>query len=108
LIFVAKAWEKFMAELAKPDNYLDSQAKQVLRQLVAEMSNEMRTQIARILAYSQVMLEPEEVGTLNEEQRKYLTTIYQAGQNLLKILDDSVDNCILQLVAYIWKLQKLI
>lgn len=80
-----------MAELAKPDNYLDSQAKQVLRQLVAEMSNEMRTQIARILAYSQVMLEPEEVGTLNEEQRKYLTTIYQAGQNLLKILDDSVD-----------------
>lgn len=55
--------------------------------LLANLSHEIRTSMGGIFGSIQLM----QSDTLNSEQRSYLGILQAAGENLLAILDDTLD-----------------
>ncbi len=56
-------------------------------QFLANMSHEIRTPMNAIIGFSEVLTEEE----LTQEQKKYAAAIYNAGHNLLALIDDILD-----------------
>ncbi len=54
---------------------------------LASMSHEIRTPMNAIIGMAELLLE----GPLDEEQRRYVTTLRNAGDNLLSIINDILD-----------------
>jgi PAS domain S-box-containing protein len=59
-------------------------------ELLANVSHELRTPLTTILGFSDVILK-EKAGKLNNTQKKYLSKIYDKGQQLHEIIDEMVD-----------------
>ncbi|TVP58111.1 MAG: PAS domain S-box protein [Nodularia sp. (in: Bacteria)] len=64
-----------------------SQAKS---EFLATMSHELRTPLHAIMGLSQ-LLQEEIVGSLNDQQKQYITCIYNSGENLLSVINDILD-----------------
>jgi signal transduction histidine kinase/AmiR/NasT family two-component response regulator len=56
-------------------------------QFLANMSHEIRTPMNAIIGFSEVLKDEE----LTQEQKKYVAAIYNAGYNLLALIDDILD-----------------
>ncbi|MDQ7030463.1 MAG: ATP-binding protein [Ardenticatenia bacterium] len=63
---------------------------QLKTQFLANMSHELRTPLNSIIGFSRVILKGID-GPITELQRKDLTTIYNAGQHLLGLINDILD-----------------
>lgn len=59
-------------------------------EFLANMSHELRTPLNSIIGFSEVMLEGM-AGTMAEQQKEYLTDIYDSGKHLLLLIDDILD-----------------
>jgi PAS domain S-box-containing protein len=62
-------------------------ANQAKSDFLASMSHEIRTPMNAIIGMAELLLE----GPLDEEQRRYVTTLCNAGDNLLNIINDILD-----------------
>ncbi len=62
-------------------------ANQAKSDFLASMSHEIRTPMNAIIGMAELLLE----GPLDEEQRRYVTTLRNAGDNLLNIINDILD-----------------
>ena len=62
-------------------------ASEAKSQFVANMSHEIRTPMNVIIGFSEMLTEEE----LTQEQKKYVAAIYNAGHNLLTLIDDILD-----------------
>ena len=65
-------------------------ADELKSQFLANMSHELRTPLNSIIGFSRVILK-EIDGPINEMQREDLTSIYNAGQHLLGLINDILD-----------------
>ena len=63
---------------------------QLKTQFLANMSHELRTPLNSIIGFSRVILKGID-GPITDLQRKDLTTIYNAGQHLLGLINDILD-----------------
>ncbi|MEH1920584.1 sensor histidine kinase [Nostoc sp.] len=59
-------------------------------EFLATMSHELRTPLNAIMGLSQ-LLQQEIVGSLNEKQNEYVTSIYSSGEHLLALINDILD-----------------
>ncbi|MEH2051370.1 sensor histidine kinase [Nostoc sp.] len=59
-------------------------------EFLATMSHELRTPLNAIMGLSQ-LLQQEIVGSLNEKQNEYVTSIYSSGEHLLELINDILD-----------------
>lgn len=59
-------------------------------EFLANVSHELRTPLSGILSLSQVLLQ-QFLGSLNEKQQQYVTTIASSGQHLLALINDLLD-----------------
>lgn len=66
------------------------EADQLKSQFLANMSHELRTPLNSIIGFSRVILKGID-GPINETQEKDLTSIYNAGQHLLGLINDILD-----------------
>jgi len=57
---------------------------------LATVSHELRTPLTSIIGYSEMMLEGIS-GEINEEQREFLNTIYEKGEQLLELIKSLLD-----------------
>lgn len=71
------------------------EANQLKSRFVANMSHELRTPLNGIIGLSYV-LKQEIKGPLNPEQHDYLRRIYDAGEHLIKLLNEILDNAKLE------------
>lgn len=65
-----------------------SRAKSVF---LSSMSHELRTPMNAILGYSQLLTMPGSMSTLNENERQGLVEIHNAGQHLLRLINEILD-----------------
>lgn len=77
-------------ELQKQTNEQLREADRVKTQFLANMSHELRTPLNSIIGFSRVMLKGID-GPLTDLQQKDLTTIHNAGQHLLGLINDILD-----------------
>jgi signal transduction histidine kinase len=106
------ASEKQLQRALHEKNILNSQLQQVNRDVerarivaeeanrmksrfVANMSHELRTPLNGIIGLSYI-LKQEIKGQLNPEQHNYLERVYEAGEHLIKLLNDILDNAKLE------------
>jgi PAS domain S-box-containing protein len=59
-------------------------------EFLANMSHELRTPLNAIMGISESLLE-QTIGSLNEKQRKYISTINESGIHLLSVINDILD-----------------
>ncbi|WP_375496002.1 ATP-binding protein [uncultured Nostoc sp.] len=59
-------------------------------EFLATMSHELRTPLNAIMGLSQ-LLQQEIVGSLNEKQNEYVSSIYSSGEHLLALINDILD-----------------
>ena len=59
-------------------------------EFLTDMSHELRSPLNAIIGFSQ-LLERNQAGPLNAEQREFATYIYKAGEHLLKMITDILD-----------------
>ncbi len=71
------------------------EANRMKSRFVANMSHELRTPLNGIIGLSYI-LKQEIKGPLNPEQHDYLGRIYDAGEHLIKLLNDILDNAKLE------------
>ncbi|MBI5484765.1 MAG: PAS domain S-box protein [Deltaproteobacteria bacterium] len=57
---------------------------------IASMSHELRTPLNSVIGFSSILLN-EWAGTLNDEQKKNLTSILRSGKHLLSLINDVID-----------------
>jgi two-component system, NarL family, sensor histidine kinase BarA len=57
---------------------------------IATVSHELRTPLTSVIGYSEMLLEGM-AGALNEEQRNYIKTILEKGENLLTLIGQVLD-----------------
>ncbi len=57
---------------------------------IASMSHELRTPLNSVIGFSSILLN-EWIGTLNDEQKKSLTSILRSGKHLLSLINDVID-----------------
>ncbi len=57
---------------------------------IASMSHELRTPLNSVIGFSSILLN-EWIGSLNEEQKKSLTSILRSGKHLLSLINDVID-----------------
>jgi signal transduction histidine kinase len=71
------------------------EANRMKSRFVANMSHELRTPLNGIIGLSYI-LKQEIKGQLNPEQHNYLERVYEAGEHLIKLLNDILDNAKLE------------
>ncbi|NJL09317.1 MAG: PAS domain S-box protein [Calothrix sp. SM1_7_51] len=59
-------------------------------EFLATMSHELRTPLNAIMGLSQ-LLQQEIIGSLNEQQQKYINCVYSSGEHLLALINDILD-----------------
>jgi signal transduction histidine kinase len=57
---------------------------------IASMSHELRTPLNSVIGFSSILLN-EWIGTVNDEQKKSLTSIHHSGKHLLSLINDVID-----------------
>lgn len=57
---------------------------------IASMSHELRTPLNSVIGFSSILLN-EWIGSLNDEQKKSLTSILRSGKHLLSLINDVID-----------------
>jgi|GEM_PF-2086142 len=66
------------------------QASQFKDQFLSTMSHELRTPLNAVLGFSEMLTE-QRYGPLNERQADYVQLIHNAGQHLLRLINDILD-----------------
>lgn len=77
------------SELATSNSELKNASQAKLR-FFAQMSHELRTPLNAVIGFSELLKE-EMVGELNVEQKKYIGSIFQSGNYLLSLINDTLD-----------------
>jgi signal transduction histidine kinase len=83
------ALRRYQAALERKNSDLE-RANRVQREFLGILSHELRTPLTSVIGYAQV-LGDEVVGPLNDKQRAYTQTIYTAGWQLMRLIDDLFD-----------------
>ena len=65
-------------------------ASQMKSEFLASMSHELRTPLNAIIGFSEVIKDGI-VGDITEQQRKYVSNIFDSGQHLLSLINDVLD-----------------
>jgi signal transduction histidine kinase/CheY-like chemotaxis protein/HAMP domain-containing protein len=65
-------------------------ANQIKSEFLANVSHELRTPLNAIIGFSDI-LKDGLLGELAEQQKEYVTNIYQSGQHLLSLINDILD-----------------
>jgi len=84
---------KLNAELERRVEERTKELERALRakdEFLASMSHELRTPLNAILGLSESLTE-QTAGSLNDKQRRYVTTIHESGGHLLSLINDILD-----------------
>lgn len=81
-----------MEEPTQPDKQLTPQFEELLQAFISVFAHEVRPSLISLKGGLQFILE-EKFGPLNEQQRDYLTSIYQVSQKLLRDYNEFFDIC---------------
>jgi signal transduction histidine kinase len=76
-------------ELAATNTELEN-ASQAKLQFFAQMAHELRTPLNAVIGFSELLKEGV-VGALNAEQKNYIDSIFQGGNYLLSLINDTLD-----------------
>lgn len=71
-------------------NYKLKEVDQLKSMFIASMSHELRTPLNSVIGFSSILLN-EWIGTLNDEQKKSMTSILRSGKHLLALINDVID-----------------
>jgi signal transduction histidine kinase/DNA-binding response OmpR family regulator len=83
-------------ELETQRQSLEQQARELARasayksQFLANMSHELRTPLNAIIGFAE-LLHDEEVGSLEEQQKEFLSDVLRSGRHLLQLINDVLD-----------------
>jgi two-component system, chemotaxis family, sensor kinase CheA len=67
------------------------EANRVRSEFLSTMSHELRTPLAAIIGFSRMLLDDEEMASLNQRQQNSLERILKNGQHLLSLINDVLD-----------------
>jgi len=81
--------ERLRALQLEAENVALTRADQMKSEFLADMSHEFRTPLNSILGFSELLLET--CQNLNAKQQEDLRLVYQSAQNLLNLVNDSLD-----------------
>ncbi|WP_094228161.1 hybrid sensor histidine kinase/response regulator [Methanolobus psychrotolerans] len=81
--------QMFLARLAAEE------ANRCKNELLANMNHELRTPLNSVIGYSDVLIE-QNMGELNDEQKKYLQIVNDAGHTLLELINRVLDLAIME------------
>jgi signal transduction histidine kinase/DNA-binding response OmpR family regulator len=59
-------------------------------EFLANMSHELRTPLNAIIGFTDLILD-DQAGSINEQQKTYLTTVHTSGQHLLSLINSILD-----------------
>ncbi len=94
---------KDVTELKKTLAQLE-EASRSKTEFLSTMSHELRTPLNAVLGFAE-LLELENIGPLNEKQKKYTTNILTAGKHLLSLINDLLDISKIESGKMKWELE---
>ena len=86
---VASENARLFAELREAKERAES-SDRAKSDFLANMSHELRTPLNAIIGFSQMLVD-EKAGSLNRDQKEFLTDILKSGQHLLEVINDVLD-----------------
>jgi PAS domain S-box-containing protein len=81
---------KEMEEILQRANLEMERALRMKDEFLANMSHELRTPLNAVMGISESLLDMS-IGTLNEEQKQYISAINESGAHLLSLINDILD-----------------